>query len=104
MRQVNLNLKNDVGAANDRTLNLKDNFIKAREEINKIETNLNKRVDEQAVQLNILVAEQGKDLSKRLDEQAEVLNIQILDGNTNKRLQAEFQAEVQNNNTGIEGM
>ncbi|XP_023338151.1 GRIP and coiled-coil domain-containing protein C27D7.02c [Eurytemora carolleeae] len=102
MRQVNLNLKNDVSAANDRTLNLKDNYMKAREEINNIETNINKRVDEQAVQLNILISEQGKDLSKKLDEQAEVLNIQILDGNTYKRLQAEFQAEVQRNNTGIE--
>ena len=33
MKSSNLNLRNDVSAANERTLNLKDNYMKASEEI-----------------------------------------------------------------------
>ena len=100
---MNLNLKNDVAAANDRSLNLKDNYMKSREDMNQINENLNKRVDELGAELNTLIAEQKKELNLRLNEQAEVLNIQILDANTNKRLEAVFQSGVQNNNTRIEG-
>ena len=33
---MNLNLANDVAAANERSLNLKDNYVKARDQINRL--------------------------------------------------------------------